>query len=78
MLPADDSPMDYLHPPMLPQEEENLFNQYLHPPMLPAEDSSKALMNSMQSQPPAFQNDSVYSGNGNARSDFYDSTMHNF
>ena len=25
--------MDYLHPPMLPQEEE-LFSTYLHPPMV--------------------------------------------
>lgn len=37
MLPPDGSPMDFLHPPMLPQEEENLFNQYLHPPMVPIE-----------------------------------------
>ncbi|TEB06342.1 hypothetical protein FA13DRAFT_1760170 [Coprinellus micaceus] len=29
----EDSPMDYLHPPMLPQEEE-LFSTYLHPPMV--------------------------------------------
>lgn len=36
---TDDSPMDYLHPPMLPQDEE-LFSTYLHPPMaLPNDDS---------------------------------------
>ncbi|EAU87922.1 GATA-binding factor 6-B [Coprinopsis cinerea okayama7 len=33
----DDSPMDYLHPPMMSQEEE-LFSAYLHPPMAIPED----------------------------------------
>jgi hypothetical protein len=33
--------MDFLHPPMLLQEEDNSFTTYLHPPkMLPAEDSN--------------------------------------
>ncbi|KAF9257404.1 hypothetical protein L218DRAFT_935829 [Marasmius fiardii PR-910] len=27
------SPMDYLHPPLLPPDEEALFSTYLHPPM---------------------------------------------
>ncbi|KAF6748268.1 GATA-binding factor 6-B [Ephemerocybe angulata] len=41
---GEDSPMDYLHPPMLPQEEE-LFSTYLHPPMaLPSEDQSHSQM----------------------------------
>lgn len=70
MLPAEDSPMDYLHPPMLPQEEENLFNQYLHPPMAHPEESSKGIMNSLQS---------AYTGNGSAQSDYYDTNMqHHF
>ncbi|KAF9236180.1 hypothetical protein BU15DRAFT_77279 [Melanogaster broomeanus] len=39
MLPAEELPMDFLHPPMLPQEEDNLFAIYLQPPkMLPTED----------------------------------------
>ncbi|KIM79407.1 hypothetical protein PILCRDRAFT_36953, partial [Piloderma croceum F 1598] len=29
MLPSEDSYMDYIHPPMLLQDEENLFNQYM-------------------------------------------------
>jgi len=71
MLPPDDSPMDYLqHPPMLPQEEENLFNQYLHPPMVPSEDASnKGIMNGM----PA-----TYNSNGTTNGEFYDSQMHHF
>jgi hypothetical protein len=69
--------MDYLHPPMMAHEEENLFNQYLHPPMIPADECSKALMNSLQSHPPMFGSDAVYAGNGSARADFYD-TMHGY
>ncbi|KAJ2929496.1 hypothetical protein H1R20_g7595, partial [Candolleomyces eurysporus] len=34
---SEDSPMDYLHPPMLAQEEE-LFSTYLHPPMVLPDD----------------------------------------
>ena len=31
---SEDSPMDYLHPPMvLPEHEEEMFSAYLHPPM---------------------------------------------
>ncbi|CAA7262300.1 unnamed protein product [Cyclocybe aegerita] len=30
----EDSPMDYLHPPMALQDEESLFSAYLHPPMV--------------------------------------------
>ena len=63
MLPSEDSHMEYIHPPMLPQEEENLFNQYLHPPMVLTEESSKTLMNSLQSN---------YTGNGPAQSEYYD------
>jgi hypothetical protein len=33
MLPPDESPMDYLHPPMTTPDEESLFSTYLHPPM---------------------------------------------
>ena len=77
MLPAGDVIMDCLHPPMLLQDEENLFNQYLHPPMLPAEDkSTNNNNNSMQPHSPMFQND--YSGNGTGAIEFYDTSMHNF
>jgi hypothetical protein len=78
MLPCEDSPMDYLHPPMLPQEEESLFNQYLHPPMLPGDECAKALMRSLQCNPPIFHSESIYAGNGSARSDFYDTTMRSY
>ncbi|KAF7974624.1 hypothetical protein HWV62_11604 [Athelia sp. TMB] len=68
MLPTDDSPMDYIHPPMLPQEEENLFNQYLHPPMVPPADEGKGAMGAMP----------VYNTNGTTNGEFYDSQMHHF
>lgn len=38
----EDSPMDYLHPPMALQDEESLFSAYLHPPMALPEDAGKA------------------------------------
>ncbi|KDR78208.1 hypothetical protein GALMADRAFT_224580 [Galerina marginata CBS 339.88] len=37
----EDSPMDYLHPPMALQDEESLFSTYLHPPMALPEEPSK-------------------------------------
>ncbi|KAF8961654.1 hypothetical protein BDZ97DRAFT_1905490 [Flammula alnicola] len=37
----DDSPMDYLHPPMALQDEESLFSTYLHPPMALPEEPAK-------------------------------------
>jgi hypothetical protein len=38
----EDSPMDYLHPPMALQDEESLFSAYLHPPMaIPNEEAGK-------------------------------------
>jgi GATA-binding protein len=35
---AEESPMDYLHPPMVLQDEESLFSAYLHPPMVLTEE----------------------------------------
>ena len=37
----EDSPMDYLQPPMALQDEESLFSAYLHPPMALPEEPSK-------------------------------------
>jgi len=43
--------MDFLHPPMLPQDEDNFFATYLHPPMLlPTEDSNASLRHQPQNQ----------------------------
>ncbi|KAF9461407.1 hypothetical protein BDZ94DRAFT_1310681 [Collybia nuda] len=41
MLPpsVDESPMDYLHPPMV-QDDDSLFSTYLHPPMTIPDESS--------------------------------------
>ncbi|THU77471.1 hypothetical protein K435DRAFT_877797 [Dendrothele bispora CBS 962.96] len=36
--PPEDSPMDYLHPSLLPHDDEALFSAYLHPPMSLPED----------------------------------------
>ena len=61
----EDSPMDYLQPPMALQDEESLFSAYLHPPMAVPEEPSKcsadhestgastrsAIRNSMYSDP---------------------------
>lgn len=77
MLPSEDSLMDYLHPPMLLQEEDNLFSQYLHPQSAPVDESSKVLMNSLQSHS-MFHNEVVYTSNGSLRSEFYDTTMHSY
>ena len=33
--------MDYLHPPLLPPDDEALFSAYLHPPMLPNWEGNK-------------------------------------
>ena len=55
---GDDSPMDYLHPPMLPQEEE-LFSTYLHPPMaLPDDSSNNHLHNAIHYDYSQFEHDS--------------------
>ncbi|KAK7445780.1 hypothetical protein VKT23_014776 [Stygiomarasmius scandens] len=37
----EDSPMDYLHPPLLPHDEDALFSAYLHPPMSLPEDQQQ-------------------------------------
>lgn len=52
--PSEDSPMDYLHPPMMHHDDDALFSTYLHPPMsLPSDDNSST---------------NGGSGNGNANS----------
>ncbi|KAF9480649.1 hypothetical protein BDN70DRAFT_601391 [Pholiota conissans] len=40
----EDSPMDYLHPPMAIQDEDSLFSAYLHPPMALPDDSAKGVV----------------------------------
>lgn len=37
----EDSPMDYLHPPMAIQDEDSLFSTYLHPPMALPDEAAK-------------------------------------
>jgi hypothetical protein len=70
MLPADDSPMDFFHPPMLPQDEDNFFATYLHPPMLlPAEDPNPQHQHQQQPQ---------QGYNSSAQAEFYDSAMQTF
>ncbi|KAA1475739.1 hypothetical protein DENSPDRAFT_784052 [Dentipellis sp. KUC8613] len=68
--PAEESPMDFLHPPMVHSEDaDSLFATYLHPPMLLPEDSG---LNSLQQlHPPMLPSDwnngggSGGNGNGN-------------
>ena len=53
MLPSsEDSPMDFLHPPMHHDDSDALFATYMHPPMVPPEDSPKCSYGSLQSHPP--------------------------
>jgi len=52
--PAEDSPMDYLHPTMLPHDEDSLFSTYLHPPMTVPDDS---FMNGVLLHPSMFPNE---------------------
>jgi len=73
MLPVDDCPMDYLHPPMVSQDEDSIFSTYLHPPMVPADEHSPAPMSSLGAHPPMFPSDSFYLG-----SDFYESNMRTY
>lgn len=75
MLPPTDSPMDYLHPPMIIHEEEGLFAPYLHPPMLPPDENSNVSM-PMLPHPPMFPNDTLYPNTGSGHQDHYDSNMH--
>jgi len=70
MLPVEDSPMDFCHPPMLPQDEDNFFATYLHPPMLlPAEDANIQHQHQHQNQ---------HNYNTSAQAEFYDSAMQTF
>ncbi|KAF8900459.1 hypothetical protein CPB84DRAFT_1747457 [Gymnopilus junonius] len=46
----EDSPMDYLHPPMSIQDQESLFSAYLHPPMALPEDKNDGGSGSLHSQ----------------------------
>ncbi|KAF9231063.1 hypothetical protein BU15DRAFT_82865 [Melanogaster broomeanus] len=69
ILPAEELPMDFLHPLMLPQEEDNLFSTYLQPPkMLPTED------------PNVHQQHQTYSDEsfGTSQTEFYDSVMQTY
>ncbi|KAF8991295.1 hypothetical protein BDQ17DRAFT_1433165 [Cyathus striatus] len=63
MLPPDESPMDYLHPPMATQDEESLFSTYLHPPMAIPEDNSH------------MDNSHMFSNNFSGNHDSYDNNM---
>jgi GATA-binding protein, other eukaryote len=38
----EDSAMDYLHPPQMLQDEDNLFSAYVHPPMALPEDAGQS------------------------------------
>jgi hypothetical protein len=74
--PAEESPMDYLHPPMMLHDDDNLFSAYLHPPMVPPEEKSS--MGSGQPHPPMFPADSMYGGNASGPQEHYDSAMQSF
>lgn len=40
--------MDFLHPPMFPQDDDHLFSTYLHPPMsIPENSPSNSMQNNM-------------------------------
>ncbi|KAL4242458.1 GATA-type domain-containing protein [Abortiporus biennis] len=67
----EDSPMDFLHPPMHQDETDALFATYLHPPMLPPEDSPKVSIGSLH--PPMLPQDWP-----TTHHDFYDSSMHTY
>lgn len=80
----EESPMDFLHPPMLPPDEE-LFASYLHPPMVwspPENDSPMATMHNLYPHPPMLPTDwSSVSGQkgqvqaqaqAGARNDYYE------
>ncbi|TFY58291.1 hypothetical protein EVG20_g8206 [Dentipellis fragilis] len=63
--PSEESPMDFLHPPMVHNEDaDSLFATYLHPPMLLPEDSG---LNSLQQlHPPMLPSDWNNSNNSNS------------
>ncbi|KAE9401777.1 hypothetical protein BT96DRAFT_593949 [Gymnopus androsaceus JB14] len=61
--PTEDSPMDYLHPPMMHHDDDALFSSFLHPPMsLPSDDSSASSNGSGNSN----SNGNQSNGNGSS------------
>lgn len=69
MLPpagSEESPMDYLHPPMVPQDDESLFSTYLHPPMVVPEEGNNHLT--------GVQSQNIY-GDYSHGHDYYDASM---
>lgn len=69
MAANEDSPMDFLQPPTMQQDEDSLFATYLHPPMVPPEEAAKLDFGSMHSHQSMSSQD-VY--------DFQDSGMQSY